>query len=152
MQQAFLQAWRSAPRVRSRPGARSWLFQITRRVVLDRLRHDRVRPRTGAALDGDRVVRRRRDRPGRAGLGGVEVRRAIDALPEGERVVARLAHVEELSHREIADRLRLPIGTVKSRSARAHGRLAAALAHVAAVPRLPPSQRRRISWLVRGRR
>jgi hypothetical protein len=58
------------------------------------------------------------------------VRQAIDDLPEDERAVVRLQHVEGLSHVEIAEQLAVPVGTVKSRSFRAHRRLAAALGHL----------------------
>ena len=59
-----------------------------------------------------------------------QVRRALDDLPDGEREVARLSHLVGLSHPEITDRLGVLVGTVKSRSARAHRRLAAALSHL----------------------
>ncbi|HEY8093965.1 MAG TPA: sigma-70 family RNA polymerase sigma factor, partial [Acidimicrobiales bacterium] len=52
---------------------------------------------------------------------------AIDALPRDEREVVRLQHLEGLTHTEIAERLGIPPGTVKSRSHRAHQRLAIAL-------------------------
>ena len=42
------------------------------------------------------------------------VRQAIDDLPDDERSVVRLQHVEGLSHVEIADQLGVPVGTVKS--------------------------------------
>jgi RNA polymerase sigma-70 factor (ECF subfamily) len=58
------------------------------------------------------------------------VRQAIDELPDDERAVVRLQHVEGLSHVEIAEQLGVPVGTVKSRSFRAHRRLAAALGHL----------------------
>ena len=53
-----------------------------------------------------------------------EVRRALGELPPDEEEVVRLQHFEGLTHTEIADRLQLPPGTVKSRSFRAHKRLA----------------------------
>ena len=43
-----------------------------------------------------------------------EVRRAVDGLPADERDVVRLQHFEGLTHAEIADRLGIPLGTVKS--------------------------------------
>ena len=59
-----------------------------------------------------------------------EVRQAVDELPDDERTVVRLASLEGWSLPEIAEELGLPLGTVKSRSFRAHRRLAAALAHM----------------------
>ena len=60
-----------------------------------------------------------------------QVRRAIDALPPDEREVVRLQHLEGLTHTEIAEQLGIPPGTVKSRSHRAHQRLAVALERLA---------------------
>ena len=56
------------------------------------------------------------------------VRGAIDALPPLEREVVRLQHLESLTQAEIAERLGVPVGTIKSRSFRAHWLLAARLA------------------------
>ena len=64
-----------------------------------------------------------------------EVRRAVDELPDDEREVVRLQHFEGLTHVEIAERLELPLGTVKSRSHRAHKRLAGGLGHLREVVR-----------------
>ena len=47
------------------------------------------------------------------------VRAAVNALPEEQRVVLHLRAVEDLSYREIAEALDLPIGTVMSRLSRA---------------------------------
>jgi RNA polymerase sigma-70 factor (ECF subfamily) len=52
-----------------------------------------------------------------------DLERAIDALPEVFRVVVVLADVQGLSYREIADALDIPIGTVRSRLARARGQM-----------------------------
>jgi RNA polymerase sigma-70 factor (ECF subfamily) len=55
------------------------------------------------------------------------VRRAVDQLPAASREVVRLAHLEHLTQPEIAARLDLPLGTVKSRTRQAYRLLAGAL-------------------------
>ncbi len=47
-----------------------------------------------------------------------EVQAALAQLPDSEHQILRLAYYEGLSHSEIAKRLDVPIGTVKSRSRR----------------------------------
>jgi RNA polymerase sigma-70 factor (ECF subfamily) len=59
-----------------------------------------------------------------------EVRAAIDRLSEDERNVIEATHFKGLSHEEAAAELGVPVGTVKSRSHRAHRRLAGLLAHL----------------------
>ena len=59
-----------------------------------------------------------------------QVRLALEQLPDDERQVVRLSWFDGLAHPEIADKLGVPVGTVKSRSYRAHRRLADLLAHV----------------------
>lgn len=59
-----------------------------------------------------------------------QVRTAIDSLPPDEREVVRLQHIEGHAQSGIAERLGLAIGTVKSRSYRAHQHLAARLQHL----------------------
>ena len=61
-----------------------------------------------------------------------EVRRAVTELPQDEQEIVRMQHFEGLTHTQIAERLKLPAGTVKSRSFRAHTRLAAQLVHLRA--------------------
>jgi len=63
-----------------------------------------------------------------------EVRRALDELPATERDLIRMQHFDELSHAEIAKKLEIPLGTVKSRTFRAHRRLASILSHLRAEP------------------
>ena len=59
-----------------------------------------------------------------------EVGRALDGMPEDERQVIALAYYDELSQSEIAERLAWPLGTVKTRTRRALGRLRQSLAVV----------------------
>ncbi len=53
----------------------------------------------------------------------VRVRAAMADLPEEQRLLLKLAYYEGLTHREIAERLELPLGTVKSRIRLAFGRM-----------------------------
>ncbi|HYN34311.1 MAG TPA: sigma factor-like helix-turn-helix DNA-binding protein [Ilumatobacteraceae bacterium] len=54
----------------------------------------------------------------------------MDSLPDDEREVVRLQHLEQLTQPEVAERLAVPLGTVKSRSFRAHRHLASRLGHL----------------------
>jgi RNA polymerase sigma-70 factor (ECF subfamily) len=59
-----------------------------------------------------------------------EVRRAVEGLPRGLREVVRLVYLKSRPHHEIAERLGIPLGTVRSRLFRARQLLADALAHL----------------------
>jgi len=127
VQTTMLKAWRAAGSLdTSRPLA-PWLYAIARRVAIDIYRRER---RTAIPTDiGDddiAVVPLSFERTWEAW----EVRTAIAALPAEEREVVRLTHLVGMTHTETAEELGVPVGTVKSRSARAHRRLASLLGHV----------------------
>lgn len=129
VQQTFIKAWRAAARFEGNRELAPWLYSIARHTAIDMLRAETKPTRGGHAPETDVGVQpdtfeRTWER--------FEVRRAIDALPEGEREVVRLSHLVGHTHESIADQLGIPVGTVKSRSGRAHKRLAAALGHLAA--------------------
>lgn len=125
VQVTFLKAWRSADRYDpARPFA-PWIYSIARRAAIDVAR--RERRHAGAELhEADAVTSVGMEHTWDAW----QVRRAVDRLDDTERQVVRLQHFEQLTQREIAQRLNLPLGTVKSRVHRAHRRLASALAHL----------------------
>ena len=108
-----------------------WLTTIARRTCIDL--HRREARRSAVNLDDVSAAHPSLVTAGPdmdQGYDAWAVRQAIDDLPGDERAVVRLQHVEGLSHAEIADQLGVPVGTVKSRSFRAHRRLAAALGHL----------------------
>ena len=118
LQEAFLQAWTQADSYRPESGSpRSWLLVIARSRGLDRLRRDISRRRREKVFCQD-------DREAAAPLGTSRlenqdrrdaVRAALGRLPDGQKVCLELAFGGDLSQTEIAERLAMPLGSVKSR-------------------------------------
>ncbi len=134
-QQTFVQAWRAAHSFDADRDLAPWLATIARRAAIDVHRRE---PVPGASLDDpNNNLEMGRADTWRSNLGGLDnayeawtVREAVDALPPEERDVVRLQHLEGFTHTEIAKTLEIPLGTVKSRSSRAHKRLAGALGYL----------------------
>lgn len=126
-QETFLRAWRGAKDYDPARPLGPWLYTIARRTAIDVHRRE-ARPTLGGHVaEQDAPVRM----PGIEQAYDVwQVRTALDELPDDERDVVRMSHFEEMTHREIAEVLDVPVGTVKSRSHRAHRRLAGRLAHL----------------------
>jgi RNA polymerase sigma-70 factor (ECF subfamily) len=115
VQDAFLTAWRTAPSFDPARGtASTWLMTIVHRRAVDVVR--REDRRRAAALDDapvasgdatDEAVELRAER--------TRVQRALATLTANERESIELAYYGGLSQSEIAERLGVPLGTVKSR-------------------------------------
>jgi len=129
VQTTMLKAWRAAGTFDRTRDLAPWIYAIARRVAIDIHRRE-ARAAVPAEI-GDEVAVEPLSfsRTWEAW----EVRSAVEKLPADERDVVRLAHLGGLTHREIAEQLGVPIGTVKSRSARAHRRLAVLLGHLVGV-------------------
>jgi RNA polymerase sigma factor (sigma-70 family) len=132
VQTTMLKAWRASGSFDTSRELAPWLYAIARRVAIDIYRREK-RPSEALPLTGDEravaVVPLSFERTWEVW----EVRSALQQLPVDEREVVRLSHLVGMTHPEIAERLGVPVGTVKSRSARAHRRLAAQLRHVVQV-------------------
>jgi len=128
-QQTFLQAWRSAATYDPSRPLGPWLATIARRAAIDMYRRER---RHRSVDDIESSARE----PITLGPSVEQiyelwqVREALDQLPDQDRELIRLQHYDELTHTEIASHLTIPLGTVKSRSFRAHRRLAGLLGHL----------------------
>jgi RNA polymerase sigma-70 factor (ECF subfamily) len=134
VQATFLNAWRAAARFEPGRELGPWLYAIARRQAIDAYRRNR---RVEVANEPDLDVVELP--PSMEQLWEAwEVGLAVDELPAEERDVVRMSWFEELSHPEIAERLGIPLGTVKSRTHRAHRRLAALLAHLEPANRTTP--------------
>lgn len=126
-QQTFVNAWRAAGRFDPARDLRPWLAAVARRAAIDVHRREARRPTE--QLD-DTAADRPADVDVDTDFDVGAVREAIDALAPLEREVVRLHHLESLTQAEIGVRLGVPVGTVKSRSFRAHRQLAARLGHL----------------------
>jgi RNA polymerase sigma-70 factor (ECF subfamily) len=130
-QQTFVRAWQAAERFDVARDPAPWLATIAKRVAIDLYRREARRSTVAltAVPAGDRSLVTLP--PDLDTLDTVwHVRQAIDELPADEAVVVRLQHLEGMTHHEISDRLGIAIGTVKSRSHRAHRKLASLLRHL----------------------
>jgi RNA polymerase sigma-70 factor (ECF subfamily) len=110
-QDAMLKAWKAWPMLRDPGRFGPWFERILVNACLDRIRR-----RKGIRLvDLDTAPALHGADPFVAQLARDEVGRALATLPPEQRVVLVLRFWRDLSLQEIAERLRVPLGTVKSR-------------------------------------
>jgi RNA polymerase sigma-70 factor (ECF subfamily) len=123
VQETYLKAFRSSARFERGTNLRAWLFTI----LMNTHRNSR-RDAARNPIDVDsEVVEQAQALPGRGatpedllidGTLDVDIKAALDALPEAFRSAVWLRDVEEFSYAEIAGMLDVPIGTVMSRISR----------------------------------
>jgi RNA polymerase sigma-70 factor, ECF subfamily len=121
VQETFLEAWRRATHYEpARANVVSWLVTIAKSRAIDKLRNRQVvnrvhekeenEPRIGAEDLADALHQRRE---------AEDVRKALELLPDGQRVLLELAWNKGLSQSEIAHSTGIPLGTVKTRTRQA---------------------------------
>lgn len=120
LQAVFLDVWRQADRFQVQRGsARGWLLQLTHFKAVDVVRaQERHAARAAREL---LLADRGRAEPSPEQLCEADEDRsalwaAVGTLPTAQRDVVLLCFVEGLTHRQAAERLGVPVGTVKSRS------------------------------------
>jgi RNA polymerase sigma-70 factor, ECF subfamily len=126
-QETFIRALRSMPGFSARNHARSWLLSIARRVAVDHVRAARCRPRIAAGQDWQRAA----DMSDTGELPGVDdtvaLHSAVRTLSRDRREAFVLTQVFGLAYTEAARACGCPVGTIRSRVARARQDLAHAL-------------------------
>jgi RNA polymerase sigma-70 factor (ECF subfamily) len=125
-QETFMQVWQHLPDLRRSEAARAWIYRVARNQYLQHRRRAGLETvpldncddtgRTPACDPGPQVALEREA----LRLG---VRRAVDELPDLYREVIVLHNLEQLSLAQVAQVLGVPIGTVKSRRAKAFSAL-----------------------------
>ena len=135
-QQTFVQAWQNAASFDPSRNLAPWLATIAGRSAIDVYRRNR-RHRDHSDLNDPALTAPELSSPPPSAeqiYDVWQVRRVLDTLPAQERELIRLQHYRQFTHTEIADHLAIPLGTVKSRSFRAHRRLAGLLGHLRTEP------------------
>ena len=134
VQEAFVGVWRSAARFQAERGsARSWILTLVHRRAVDAVRreersrsaHDFVEPDASWSESAEDAASLRAEQQ--------TIQRALELLPSSQRRLLELAYYCGLTQSELAGRLELPLGTVKSRTHAALARLHALL-HEESVP------------------
>ena len=128
VQEAYLRAYRFFDSYQSGTHIKAWLFRILRNTFINRYRASKVRPEEvdfgkveatfESIVDAEYLQGHQPPSPETVVMDGVldsEVEEAMASIPEEYRTVVVLALVEEMSYKEIASSLEIPIGTVMSR-------------------------------------
>jgi len=145
VQEALTTAFRAFHQVEEGSNVRAWLYRVLHTTFLSQYRRDGRRPAEDPTEDVETAVGWRTVHDGRPGAASVpsaeqaamrafgpeEVRRALAALPEEQRVAVYLADVEGFAYREIAEIMSSPVGTVMSRLHRGRAALRTSLADYA---------------------
>lgn len=128
-QEALLTVWRKAGLYHPERGSVSaWIFTIARNLRIDRLRKEfnwselsdelmQTLP-SGEIAQDDAVAELEMQ---------ARVRRVLDGLAPEQREIVKLSYIDGLSHSQIAERLGIPLGTVKSRMRLAYQKVRPAL-------------------------
>ena len=137
MQRVFFEVWRSRDRFDPDRSLEAWVFAIARKRAIDYLR------RPHHVTVPIELVRDLADADGREAadslVWALEVRRGLDRLPAEQREVLELAYFGGRTQVEIADKVGLPLGTVKARMFRGLRRMG----HVIGIKRRSASTRTR---------
>jgi RNA polymerase sigma-70 factor (ECF subfamily) len=125
VQETFVSVWRSASTYRPDRGrASAWLYAVARNAIADRARR---RGDTPAEQSDTPSGEAGPDERAEQAWIAWQVHRALEELPPHERELLELAYWGGLSQSEIAERVGIPLGTVKTRTRAGLARLADAL-------------------------
>jgi RNA polymerase sigma-70 factor (ECF subfamily) len=118
-QETFLRALRGVRTYRGEVPARVWLLSIARRAVVDHFRKQGRTPTVAASLDLDVTVADRIAPPTPDPAGEVTLQALVATLEPDKRAAFVLTQINGLSYDEAAQACGVPIGTIRSRVARA---------------------------------
>ncbi|MEC4570752.1 sigma-70 family RNA polymerase sigma factor [Streptomyces virginiae] len=142
-QDVFLRALAGLHRFEGRSSARTWLLSIARRTVVDSLRHAAARPRLSDRCDWQTAAEQAQPYGVPGFEDGIALAELLAAIPSERREAFVLTQLLGLPYAEAAEAVGCPIGTVRSRVARARTSLIALLTDTrtaAPEPQAPAAQ------------
>ncbi|KOU82546.1 MULTISPECIES: sigma-70 family RNA polymerase sigma factor [Streptomyces] len=142
-QDVFLRALAGLHRFEGRSSARTWLLSIARRTVVDSLRHAAARPRLSDRCDWQAAAEQAQPYGVPGFEDGIALAELLAAIPSERREAFVLTQLLGLPYAEAAEAVGCPIGTVRSRVARARTSLIALLTDTrtaAPEPQAPAAQ------------
>jgi RNA polymerase sigma-70 factor (ECF subfamily) len=126
-QETYLRAMRALPGFAARSSARTWLYAIARRVAADHIRAVVARPRTADLADWQSVADQAQTSRAPQFEEDVVLRRLLADLAPDRREAFVATQILGLSYVEAAEICGCPVGTIRSRVARARDDLVVAL-------------------------
>src|SRR5262245_40246010 len=111
VQEVFLRVWRSREQYEPSAKVSTYLFRLASNLWINHAEQKRAT----ALGDADRPAGGSPEEPLERSEAQQAVKRAVDALPEGERLCLVLSEYNGLKYAEISEVLGIPLGTVKSR-------------------------------------
>jgi len=118
VQETFLKAVKAQASFDEKTNCKAWLFKIMTNTFIDQYRKASRSPKIvelDDEIERSMTAANSPDQELASALMDDDVNRAIESLPEKYRIPILLCDVEEFSYAEIADILKIPIGTVMSR-------------------------------------
>jgi RNA polymerase sigma-70 factor (ECF subfamily) len=132
VQDTMVRALRFENQYRSGTNLRAWVGQVLMSVFLTQCRRNKRERRALDNLTRDPCAWTRRDATPVMDALTPRSNRALKSLPEGYRSAVQLVDLQQLSYREAAEKLGVPVGTIMSRLHRGRKLLASQLSQVPA--------------------
>ena len=127
VQETMLRALRFEEQYRAGTNLKAWVGQVLMSVFLTQCRRSKRERRALDNLTHDPCAWLKKDAPKPMASLSKRPAAALERLPEGYRTAVQLVDIDDLSYREAAERLEVPVGTIMSRLHRGRKLLAADL-------------------------
>jgi RNA polymerase sigma-70 factor (ECF subfamily) len=118
VQEAYVSVWKQCARFDAGRGqVRSWLLTIVHHKAVDAVRRRAGRPERALPEGAEEFIAAtgRPEDLAEMSMDAAAVREAVAQVPEEQRRTIVMAYFEGLTHVEIAEKMQVPLGTVKSR-------------------------------------